>query len=355
MTTNYSCYHVTGLLLNTTIWVMWDARRCLALHRATLYWARLRHVIRTFRNFAKDRWKWFFVWQQGVFATVHKLVRRATVWYSNWQHITFSNSQIVIHFIYPGISHRRSFSIHFYGKSFLWWMKWTPSVEYLIFTDPELFMMNSFIKSQDLPSCEISRQSPFDITHSSAGQALTHSTSPLPVYSMPNRLVSVPKPTRPLSAYNLFFRHERVRILEMLPEREGEKPRNSHGKLGFQEMATIIGKRWKELDDASRAPFVEQARQEKLRHQKALSRYRKYLKTMAQRREEEKSLEPLPFDDSATGGDLAIRHLAGKLDNDMINFIVSKLKWAEIICWRSNAGPSHSIPSALVIFSAAFF
>lgn len=87
------------------------------------------------------------------------------------------------------------------------------------------------------------------------------------------------KPKRPLSAYNLFFKDERERILNSLPGKEGKseeeddskihaKPeedekdpqgadpkggkgkKTPHGKIGFESLAKLIGKRWQELDSA---------------------------------------------------------------------------------------------------------
>ena len=172
----------------------------------------------------------------------------------------------------------------------------------------------------------MNRNLAFQDTPASGAWIVAHNDSAPRTTSIPSLILPVQKPTRPLSAYNLFFQKERVRILELLPERKGEKPKNSHGKLGFREMATIIGKRWRELNDTQRAPFVEQANKEKSRHQKALARYRKYMKAVDQRRKEENSLEPLPLDDTIAVGDAGIDHLAGKLDKDMIHFIVSKFK-----------------------------
>lgn len=89
------------------------------------------------------------------------------------------------------------------------------------------------------------------------------------------------RPKRPLSAYNLFFKAERARILEGIPEdkdkkdedaKEGEegkkeepeatkeegeeeggkegkpkKKKRPHGKIGFESLAKVIGQRWQDL------------------------------------------------------------------------------------------------------------
>jgi len=75
------------------------------------------------------------------------------------------------------------------------------------------------------------------------------------------------KPKRPLSAYNIFFKEERERILQTLPKKgedvdskeeeeagddgtNGKKRKRAspHGKIGFENLAKTIGKRWRELD-----------------------------------------------------------------------------------------------------------
>ena len=84
------------------------------------------------------------------------------------------------------------------------------------------------------------------------------------------------RPKRPLSAYNIFFKEERARILEKLPTatddvkkeedegKEGEetaavgeddpkdkssskRTKRPHGKIGFESLAKVIGQRWQEL------------------------------------------------------------------------------------------------------------
>jgi len=79
------------------------------------------------------------------------------------------------------------------------------------------------------------------------------------------------KPKRPLSAYNIFFKEERQRILASIPtkaagedaaaegkdkneeteidDKTGKRKRKKtpHGKIGFENLAKIIGQRWQEL------------------------------------------------------------------------------------------------------------
>jgi hypothetical protein len=71
-----------------------------------------------------------------------------------------------------------------------------------------------------------------------------------------SRKKSKDRPKRPLSAYNIFFKEERQRILETIPDRnptevltDGGKAgkRKPHGKIDFQSLAKLIGKRWQSL------------------------------------------------------------------------------------------------------------
>ena len=75
------------------------------------------------------------------------------------------------------------------------------------------------------------------------------------------------KPKRALCAYNLFFKHERQRILGSRQSHPFVKTYRSHGKIGFTELARSVAKKWKALDKAGKAPFeaiaaVESARYE---------------------------------------------------------------------------------------------
>jgi len=88
------------------------------------------------------------------------------------------------------------------------------------------------------------------------------------------------KPCRPLSAYNVYFRKERAVMLGDAADKNehvaGKKRvhRKTHGKIGFAEMARIIGGRWKALGEEEKEEFVEVAAVEKERYAKELAAWR---------------------------------------------------------------------------------
>lgn len=68
------------------------------------------------------------------------------------------------------------------------------------------------------------------------------------------------KPKRPLSAYNFFFKEERAKIVSVALNEEGRdkdpdltdeeiiKLKKDTGKVNFEEMGKLIGRRWKNID-----------------------------------------------------------------------------------------------------------
>ena len=108
------------------------------------------------------------------------------------------------------------------------------------------------------------------------------------------------KPKRPLSAYNLFFQHEREKIITNNPEvtletvlykiRNTIKPkkrkhRKSHGMIGFAELARTIADKWKTIDEDGRSPYEEKAGEEKAKYKVQLEQWTKMRE--AKSREEE--------------------------------------------------------------------
>jgi hypothetical protein len=80
-------------------------------------------------------------------------------------------------------------------------------------------------------------------------------------------------PKRPLSAYNIFFRQERQALLgeetakeHVITDQSRRKHRKTHGKVGFAEMAKIVGNKWKSLDTTTKQAFEQQAELEKARY-----------------------------------------------------------------------------------------
>lgn len=53
-------------------------------------------------------------------------------------------------------------------------------------------------------------------------------------------------PSRPLSAYNFFFKQERMRLINLSSD---------HPKIGFSSMGKIIGTNWKSMSEEAKAPY----------------------------------------------------------------------------------------------------
>eukprot|EP00797_Seminavis_robusta_P026269 Sro473_g150140.2 (339) ;mRNA; r:41459-42646 len=93
-------------------------------------------------------------------------------------------------------------------------------------------------------------------------------------------------PRRPLSAYNIFFKEERARLLA---ERQAQGAAVGGEKIGFEKMAKTIGKRWKSLTEQELGRFKVLANEDTERYRKEMDAYNHELAMKGRRQREESS------------------------------------------------------------------
>ena len=132
---------------------------------------------------------------------------------------------------------------------------------------------------------------------------------------IPSRRQKKPKgmPKRPLSAYNLFFRSQRAKIIT-------ETEMASQGttkKVTFEQLGKLIGKKWRELGLIDREMYSEAAESESNRYRKEMKAYRK-MKNRSTKQFNEETSSKLPtvpvdtIDESVpTNSSLRIGHSRG--------------------------------------------
>ena len=109
------------------------------------------------------------------------------------------------------------------------------------------------------------------------------------------RRISKDKPKRPLSAYNYFFKNERIKIIKAVnchdkeeqkkidPELNEEligKLLDSRGRVSFEEIGKLIGSRWKKIGDELMTHYSFLAEEDKKRYAFQLEAYKQLKKRM---------------------------------------------------------------------------
>ena len=85
------------------------------------------------------------------------------------------------------------------------------------------------------------------------------------------------KPKRPLSAYNIYFKEERARLLakDMEESQFGPEHRTASGKIKFENLAKIISARWGSLESNEMDYYKEKADEDMQRYRSQMEVYKK--------------------------------------------------------------------------------
>lgn len=162
---------------------------------------------------------------------------------------------------------------------------------------------------------------------------------PVPVSSK-EQAEPLKKPKRPLTAYNLYFHSERLRLIEARSTKNN-KGKVVKGKVAFAEMARIISKRWNQADSSIRAPFCHKANVEKLRYLREKQEYNDQVERRRQSEEQERAAEAAAVSVQAFSprNDPYIAELALKLDQESTDYIVRIFGWTNnFLCFHSLGG-----------------
>jgi len=90
------------------------------------------------------------------------------------------------------------------------------------------------------------------------------------------------KPRRALSAYNLFFRHQREQIKKELAEASSlvdyrqQKNETHRGKILFAELARTVANRWKTIDQETRSRYGQIAAQDNSRYEQEMKQWKNF-------------------------------------------------------------------------------
>ena len=83
------------------------------------------------------------------------------------------------------------------------------------------------------------------------------------------------RPKRPLSAYNMFFRDQRKILLKSLPlNRRKEDIRRGHGKISFQDLAKVIGAKWRDVDPEEKSRYEKIAEEGRNKYRERMKEWK---------------------------------------------------------------------------------
>ena len=92
------------------------------------------------------------------------------------------------------------------------------------------------------------------------------------------------KPKRKLNSYNFFFQHHRQLILDSLPENVN-RPKDSHGKISFQDLAKIISARWRTATPEEKTYFKQLEYADKGRFDREMAIWKKLQRQLAKQQQ----------------------------------------------------------------------
>jgi len=94
---------------------------------------------------------------------------------------------------------------------------------------------------------------------------------------------SNPKPKRCLTAYNIFFQQQRIKMLSTLPEGAAPQPETpkkkrkrrrgrppAHGKITFADLGRAIGAKWKAASPSEKDHYLSLAKEDKVRYEREM-------------------------------------------------------------------------------------
>eukprot|EP00977_Amphora_coffeiformis_P020303 scaffold8050_cov180-Amphora_coffeaeformis.AAC.10 len=83
------------------------------------------------------------------------------------------------------------------------------------------------------------------------------------------------RPKRPLSAYNMFFRDQREILLKSLPiSRRQEDIRRGHGKISFQDLAKVVGAKWRDVDPEEKSTYEKIAEEGRKKYRERMKEWK---------------------------------------------------------------------------------